>query len=193
MAVIQNDLCAGGDIAGRDINNVYHNYQPITWYQRKFQSLAAEIENDHRYDKTIEDLEYFETVLDGRKGLQNKLKDGGHSDLDISTALRQKQKFAKKQEKYKYYESAHLGLSPKAIYSSVTCNYTKCSITRSLEKINNSIYILGGGAKDGINEIISEYTLCNPAIESSIIAATKHLPHLEKIEEVSNVIKMFFN
>ena len=75
MAVIQNDLCAGGDIAGRDINNVYHNYQPITWYQRKFQSLAAEIENDHRYDKTIEDLEYFETVLDGCKGLQNKLKE----------------------------------------------------------------------------------------------------------------------
>lgn len=106
MAVIQNDLCAGGDIAGRDINNVYNNYQPITWYQRKFQSLAAEIENDHRYDKTIEDLEYFETVLDGHKGLQNKLKDGGHSELDISTALRQKQKFAKKQEKYKYYESA---------------------------------------------------------------------------------------
>ena len=93
----------------------------------------------------------------------------------------------------KYYESAHLGLTPKAIYSSVTCNYTKCNITRALEKINNSIYILGGGAKDEINEIINEYTLCNPSIESSIVAATKHLPHLEKTEEVSNIIKMFFD
>lgn len=93
----------------------------------------------------------------------------------------------------KYYESAHWGLSPKSVFSSVRCNYTKCNISRSLEKINNSIYILGGGAKHDINETIAEYTLCNPAIESSIIAATKHLPHLEKPVEVCNVIKIFFN
>lgn len=93
----------------------------------------------------------------------------------------------------KYYESAHLGLSPKAIYSSITCNYTKCKITHALEKIDHSIYILGGGAKPEINETINEYTICNPAIESSIIAATKHLPQLEKPVEVSNIIKMFFD
>lgn len=93
----------------------------------------------------------------------------------------------------KYYESAHLGLSPKAIYSSITCNYTKCKITHALEKIDHSIYILGGGAKPEINETINEYTICNPAIESSIIAATKHLPQLEKPVEVSNTIKMFFD
>jgi len=93
----------------------------------------------------------------------------------------------------KYCESAHLGLSPKAIYSSITCNYTKCKISRALEKIDHSIYILGGGAKPEINEIINEYTICNPAIESSIIAATKHLPQLEKPVEVSNIVKMFFD
>lgn len=93
----------------------------------------------------------------------------------------------------KYCESAHLGLSPKSVFSSVSCNYTKCNISRTLEKIDNSIYILGGGAKPEINEIIDEYTTCNPAIESSIIAATKQLPHLEKPVEVSNIVKMFFN
>lgn len=93
----------------------------------------------------------------------------------------------------KYYEAAHLGLSPKAVYSSITCNYTKCNISRALEKIDHSIYILGGGAKPDINETIQEYTLCNPAIESSIIAATKHLPQLEKPAEVSSIIKMFFD
>ena len=93
----------------------------------------------------------------------------------------------------KYYEAAHLGLSPKAVYSSITCNYTKCNISRALEKINHSIYILGGGAKPEINETIQEYTTCNPSIESSIIAATKHLPQLEKPAEVSNIIKMFFH
>lgn len=93
----------------------------------------------------------------------------------------------------KYYEAAHLGLSPKAIYSSITCNYTKCNISRALERIDHSIYILGGGAKPEINETINEYTICNPAIESSIIAATKHLPQLEKPVEVSNIAKMFFD
>lgn len=93
----------------------------------------------------------------------------------------------------KYYEAAHLGLSPKSIYSSVCCKYTKSNITRSLSNIDNSIYILGGEAKSGITEIIKEYELCNPAIESSVISATKHLPQLEKPAEVANVVKMFFN
>ncbi len=93
----------------------------------------------------------------------------------------------------KYYEAAHLGQSPKAVYSSVLCRYTKCSISRSLEKINNSIYILGGETEPGIRDTIREYTLCNPAVESSVIPSTKHLPQMEKPEEVSSFVKMFFN
>ena len=42
----------------------------------------------------------------------------------------------------KFYEAAHLVLAPKAVYSSLCCNYTKCNISRSLEKINHSIYII---------------------------------------------------
>lgn len=93
----------------------------------------------------------------------------------------------------KYFEAAHLGDSPKSIYSSVLCNYTKCSISRSLEKINNSIYILCGSTEPKIDHTIKEYTLCNPSIEFSIIPNTKHLPQLEKPAEVSNIINMFFN
>jgi len=93
----------------------------------------------------------------------------------------------------KYFEAAHLGDSPKAIYSSVLCNYTKCNISRSLEKINNSIYILCGSEKPKVNHTIKEYTLCNPSIEFSTISNTKHLPQLEKPDEVSNIITMFFN
>ena len=102
-SIRQKNVTAGRDVAGHDIIN---NYISITWYQRKFQHLAEEIEKDLRYEKAIEDLEYFETVLDGQKGLEEKLTDGGHTMQEISLALRQKQKFAKKQEKYKYYESA---------------------------------------------------------------------------------------
>nr|WP_290015916.1 ABC-three component system protein [uncultured Alistipes sp.] len=100
----QSNISAGGDVAGRDI---YKNYLPqVTWYQRKFHRLAEEVELDQRYNKTIEDLDYFETILDGTKGLEEKLTDGGRNKNEIALALRQKQKFAKKQEKYKYYESA---------------------------------------------------------------------------------------
>ena len=62
----QSNISAGGDVAGRDI---YKNYLPqVTWYQRKFHRLAEEVELDQRYNKTIEDLDYFETILDGTKG-----------------------------------------------------------------------------------------------------------------------------
>lgn len=92
-----------------------------------------------------------------------------------------------------YYEAAHLGESPKAIYASVLCNYTKCSITHVLGKINNSIYILGGSGETQIRETILEYTRCNPAIEYSLIPNTRHLPQLEDPREVSNTIQMYFN
>lgn len=93
----------------------------------------------------------------------------------------------------KYYESAHVGESPKAVYSSVQCNFTKCNISRTLEKIDNSIYILCGSGEAEAENTIEEYTACNPAIESSTIADTKHLPQLEKPEDVCDVINMFFN
>lgn len=93
----------------------------------------------------------------------------------------------------KYFESAHLGESPKAVYSSVICNYTTCNIIHSLEKIDNSIYILGGAAEREIDSVIKEYTACNPAIEFSTIPGTKHLPQLEKPADVCSIIKMFFN
>lgn len=91
-----------------------------------------------------------------------------------------------------YYESAHLGESPKAIYSSVACGYTKCKIGRTLEQIDHSIYILGGEQEKMIDSTIKEYTSCNPAIESSILPKTSHLPHLERPQDVLPVIQMFF-
>lgn len=100
----QENINAGGDVAGHDI---IHNYaEKITWYQRKFRKLAIEIEQDQRYEKTIDDLVYYNTILDGSFGLEQKLQDGGCSKAEIDCAIRQKLKFAKKQEKYKYYESA---------------------------------------------------------------------------------------
>ncbi|MBT9779397.1 alpha/beta fold hydrolase [Clostridium sp. MCC353] len=91
-----------------------------------------------------------------------------------------------------YYEAAHLGDSPKSIFASVICYYTKCNIINALKKIDNSIYILGGSETDHMNDIIREYKDYNPAIESSVISNTKLLPHLENPSEVLKVINMYF-
>ncbi len=92
----------------------------------------------------------------------------------------------------KYYESAHLGTSPQALYSSLSCHYTKCNISRSLGKIDQPIYILGGAAEQSIDHTIQEYMNCNPEIQYSTIEDTKHLPQLEKPVDVYNKIKSFF-
>ena len=78
-----------------------------------------------------------------------------------------------------YYEAAHLGESPKSVYASVKCNYTKCNIINSLKKIDNSIYLLGGADLDDMENTLEEYKTYNPAIESVLIPNTKHLPQLE--------------
>ena len=91
-----------------------------------------------------------------------------------------------------YYESAHLGDSPKSLYASVKCNYTKCNIVNALKKINNSIYIIGGCEMENVSEMIREYQIYNPAIESSLISNSKYLPQLENPSELHRIIQMFF-
>lgn len=92
-----------------------------------------------------------------------------------------------------YYESAHLGESPKSVYSSVHCNYTKCNITNALKKIDNSIYIIGGAGIKYIDHTLKEYTSYNPAIEYTLIPDTKHLPQLEKPAAFLSAVKIFFS
>ena len=91
-----------------------------------------------------------------------------------------------------YYEAAHLGDSPKSVFASVKCYYTKCNIINALKKVDNSIYILGGSEVFHIDDIIKEYKEYNPAIESSTIPNTKQLPQMENPSEVLKIINMYF-
>jgi pimeloyl-ACP methyl ester carboxylesterase len=88
-----------------------------------------------------------------------------------------------------YYESAHLGVSPKSVYASVKCNYTKCNIVNALKKIDNSIILIGGSAIDGIEEAMEEYKEYNPAIECAVIPKSKYLPHLEHPDEFYSLLE----
>lgn len=92
-----------------------------------------------------------------------------------------------------YYESAHLGQSPKSLYASIRCHYTNFRIGRALEQIDNSIYIIGGAKEPDILDTIRDYTECNPAVEFSLIPDTKFLPQLEKPQEVAEIIQVFFS
>lgn len=92
-----------------------------------------------------------------------------------------------------YHESAHLGESPKSVYASIKCNYVKCNIVNALKKIDNSIYLIGGSAIEGIEECLKEYKENNPAIETAIISNAKLAPHIEKSSEVHELIQTFLS
>lgn len=90
--------------ARESTTNIYNNAGP-TRMDAYFRSLREEIENNTTRE-IIEDLLDYNTKLDGTKGLEEKLIDGGFGKSDIIWALRKKQQYAKKATKYECYPSA---------------------------------------------------------------------------------------
>lgn len=79
-----------------------------------------------------------------------------------------------------YYESAHRQNScGKYLFSSIIGNYIYFNIGHALKSIDNDIVILGGEFQEGIHETIAHYQAINPAVESSILPDTRHLPQME--------------
>lgn len=99
-----SDVHVGGDFAGRDMHKYYGVKQ--SRLEKLFQRLSDEVENDRQIQDSIEDIKHYKTVLDGSKGLEEKLLDGGFSSQEIANAARKKMKYAKKAEKFKFFESA---------------------------------------------------------------------------------------
>lgn len=89
------------------------------------------------------------------------------------------------------HETAHLGFSPKSIYASVRCNYTNCNIINALKKIDNSIYLIGGGEIENEEELLKEYTNYNCAIEYILIPKCKQFPQIEKTDNFLSAINTF--
>jgi len=147
---------------------------------------CSQIPNKHgRAYKFILDLPILGTLLyhiaTSKQTIMEELSNNFFNPYSVNTSLVDA-----------YYESAHLGDSPKSLYASVRCNYTKSNIVNALKKINNSIYIIGGCEMENIDELIREYQIYNPAIESSLISNSKYLPQLENSFEVYRAIQMFF-
>lgn len=93
-----------------------------------------------------------------------------------------------------YYESAHLnGSNSRFVNSSFKGNYTTANISNAIKKIDNSIIIIGGAKVENIKHVITDYTIINPSIESTIVSETKLLPHLESPYRFLKAIKPYIS
>ena len=89
------------------VNDTYNFYGTAlpTRMDAYFQSLLKEIENGITED-VFDALDYYKTKLDGTKGLEEKLTDGGFRPSRIAEAIRLKEMFAKIAMRYDCYPSA---------------------------------------------------------------------------------------
>lgn len=88
------------------VQNIYGSQQRESRLARRFRLLMEEIESDSRLRESIHDIQHYNTVLDGSRGLDAKLADGGFAPAEIDDARRAKQQFAMKMCRYQHYESA---------------------------------------------------------------------------------------
>jgi len=92
-----------------------------------------------------------------------------------------------------YREAAHLGgVSSKYLYASICSHFININIVNAIKKMNHSIYIIGGSKEGNICNTIDEYIYYNQSIEASLIKNAKHLPQLERTEEVLEISSIFF-
>ena len=86
-------------------NGDIYSHKPTDW-ENLFNRLKEQMSSEIRYHEIIEDLVEYRTKLDGTKGLEEKLRDGNIPARMILKALRQKDKYAKKADKFSCYEAA---------------------------------------------------------------------------------------
>ena len=102
---VQNDSTVGTQA------NVKENYGYISIGNSRsrlsatFERLEQEILNNTRKE-VIDELLMYTTKLDGTKGLEEKLQDGGFQKIFIQKAIIQKEMYAKRATKYECYPAA---------------------------------------------------------------------------------------
>lgn len=90
--------------------NIGANQAPIyltkqTRFAKRFEKLNKEVASDDRYEGIMESLKYYLTSRDGID-MPTKLQDGGFRESEIIEATRKKEKFAKRLQLNRFFESA---------------------------------------------------------------------------------------
>lgn len=83
--------------------NIY--FSKKTRFARRFEKLNQEVKNDERYEGTMESLKYYLTKLDGISA-ETKLYDGGFNENEVISAIRRKEKYAKRLQLNRFFASA---------------------------------------------------------------------------------------
>ena len=82
--------------------NIY--FAKKTRFARRFEKLNQEVKNDERYEGTMESLKYYLTKLDGISA-ETKLSDGGFKENEVIYAIRRKERYAKRLQLNRFFES----------------------------------------------------------------------------------------
>lgn len=72
------------------------NITSKTRWQKYFEELNRQVENDERYATFIDDFKEYNTTIKGNISLEQKLIDGKFNKTEIDRALRLKEKYAKR-------------------------------------------------------------------------------------------------
>ena len=91
--------------AATTVNNNYYGNAETSRMAADFEKLRYEIRKGITQN-IFDELDYYLTELPGTKPAEDKLSDGHFSDYQIREAMRQKDLYARRAEKYKYYPAA---------------------------------------------------------------------------------------
>ncbi|CAM1342142.1 ABC-three component system protein [Tenacibaculum amylolyticum] len=103
----QNINNEGGVHSQLNVNNFTGNVYLAkkTRFARRFEKLNQEVKNDERYEGTMESLKFYLTKLDGISA-ETKLYDGGFNENEVISAIRRKERYAKRLQLNRFFESA---------------------------------------------------------------------------------------
>ncbi len=76
----------------------------------------------------------------------------------------------------------------KYLSASIQSSYTNINIIPAIQKIDNSIFLIGGRMNPTISDTIEKYQKYNPSIEDAYLAGTNYLPQLEAPDKFVNLL-----
>ena len=92
-----------------------------------------------------------------------------------------------------YHEAAHLDeCGGKYLLSSLDGFYLNADISRALNSINNSLFILEGRKTEERERTVEGYVRLNSAVEYDFIENTEKYPQIENPHAVLEYVDMFF-
>lgn len=102
---VRNNSAIGAQANVKENNGTINIGNSRSRLSATFERLEQEILNNTRKE-VIDELLLYTTKLDGTKGLEEKLQDGGFHKMFIQKAIIQKEMYAKRATKYECYPAA---------------------------------------------------------------------------------------